>query len=229
MQRVVVVLVVAVCVCLAPGCGSALQAKARKVVGDPRATVVSTQKVRALNGAHLTVVVMKPGGSQGLGCLIAQSYVSGSTRAYRCPHSQDAYVLLGTTSHADMGEVGISRFQVAAIARAQATSPRFGVFPSVNQFTVRCTIPNPDLGAHKDTLPDAMCATVALPYGGHVRCVAFIEAWRPSAASKLHTRGWIVPFARDGDVRPTRLTPHPTPPWNGHQPNTCSEISRPGP
>src|SRR5690348_10606791 len=101
MQRVVVVFVVAVCVCLAPGCGSALQAKALKVVDDPRATVVSTQQVRALNGAHLTVVVMRPGGSQGLGCLIAESYVGGSTGAYRCPHSQDAYVLLGSASHAD--------------------------------------------------------------------------------------------------------------------------------
>ena len=226
MQRVAVVFLVAVCVCLAPGCGSALQAKARKIVDDPRATLVSTQQVRALNGAHLTVVVMKPGGSRGLGCGIAQSYVSGSTSSaqYRCPHSQDAYVLLGSASHADMGEVGISRFQVAAIARARATSPRFSVFPSVNQFTVRCTIPNPELGALRVTLPDAMCATVALPFGGHVRCVAFIEAWRPSATSELHTHGWIVRFGRGGHVQSTHPTAHPTPPWNGDQPNTCSEI-----
>jgi hypothetical protein len=123
-----------------------------------------------------------------------------------------------------MGDQGISRFQVAAIARARATSPRFGIFPSVNQFTVRCTIPNPNLSVSPDTVPRGMCATVALPFGGPVQCVAFIEAWRPSAASKLHTRGWIVTFSRNGHVQSTHLTAQPTPPWNGHQPNTCSQI-----
>jgi hypothetical protein len=123
-----------------------------------------------------------------------------------------------------MGDLGISRWQVAAIARARATSPRFSIFPSVNQFTVRCTIPNPNLGAGGDTLPGGMCATVALPFGGPVRCVAFIEAWRPDAVSKLQTHGWTVRFSRYGRVQSTSQTAHPTPPWNGHQPNTCSQI-----
>ena len=66
MQRVLGLFVLIVCAGLVAGCGgSALQAKARKVVADPHATVVSTQTVQALSGAHLAVVVMKPSGSRG--------------------------------------------------------------------------------------------------------------------------------------------------------------------
>lgn len=57
--------------------------------------VVSVQTVEALNGARLAVVVMKPGRSQGLGC---GSDLMGGT--YRCPRSNDAYVLLNPTTHA---------------------------------------------------------------------------------------------------------------------------------
>jgi hypothetical protein len=138
MQRVVGPLVLVVCACQLTGCGgSALQAKARKVVGDPHATVVSTQTVEELSGARLAVVVLKPGGSQGLGC--GNDLMGGP---YRCPHWNDAYVLLNPTTRADGGDSGISRFQLAAIARARATSRRFGIFPSVNQLTVRCAIPH---------------------------------------------------------------------------------------
>lgn len=198
---------------------SALEAKARKVVGDPHATVVSTETVGALGGGRLTIVVMKPGGSQGLGCAVALA--SDASSVSGCPRWSDAYVRFGATTHADVGDLGISRWQVAAIARARATNARFGVFPIVNQLTVRCrTTPPSEQGG---TVP-GVCATVALPFGGPVRCVAFIEAWRPSAASELRTRGWIVGFGRNGDVQSTHLTAHPIPPWNGHQPNTCSEI-----
>ena len=223
-MRSVVGLFLLVAACLVAGCGgSALQAKARKVVGDPQATVVSTETVDPLGGGRLAVVVMKPGGSQGLGCVIAQPYAAGSTNptAPRCPHWSDAYVRLGATTHADMGDLGISKWQVAAIAKARAANSRFGIFPIVNQLTVRCAITPPN--EQGGTLP-GMCNTLALPFEGPVRCVAFIEAWRPSAASKLQTRGWIVGFSRDGDVQSTRLTAHPIPPWNGHQPNTCAEI-----
>jgi hypothetical protein len=138
MQRVSSLFVLSVCACLVAGCGgSALQAKARKVVGDPHATVVSTETVDPLGGGRLTIVVMKPGGSQGLGCM--NNLMGGPTG---CPHWSDAYVLLNPTTHADGGELGISRFQVAAIARARATSPRFQMFPSVNQLAVRCAIPH---------------------------------------------------------------------------------------
>jgi len=115
MQRVVGLFALVVCACLVAGCGgSVLQAKARKVVADPHATVVSTQTVHALSGARLAVVVMKPGGSQGLGCL--NDLMGGPTR---CPRWSDAYALLNPTTHADGGGQGISRWQVAAIARAQ--------------------------------------------------------------------------------------------------------------
>lgn len=78
MQRVVGPLMLLICACLVAACGgSALQAKARKVVGDPHATVVSTQTVDPLGGGFLTLVVMKPGGSHGLGCVTALG--SGST------------------------------------------------------------------------------------------------------------------------------------------------------
>ncbi len=70
MQRVVGLFALSGCACLVSGCGgSSLEAKARKVVADPHATVVSTQTVKPLSGAPLSIVVMKPGGSQGLGCL----------------------------------------------------------------------------------------------------------------------------------------------------------------
>jgi hypothetical protein len=214
MQRAVVLLVLVVSACLGAGCGgSALQAKARKVVGDPHATVVSTQTVEALSGARLAVVVMKPGGAQGLGC----GNVGGP---YRCPHSNDAYALLNPTTHADGGDLGISRFQVAAIARARATSPRFQMFPSVNQLAVRCAIPHASPSG--GTLSGA-CLTTALPFGKPVRCVAFSEAWRPSAGSKLRTRGWVVTFSGGGQIQSTRAAAHP-PQRDGHQPNTCSAI-----
>jgi hypothetical protein len=219
MQRVLALLALVVCAFLVTGCGgSALQAKARKVVGDPHATVVNTETVDPLGGGRLAVVVMKPGGSQGLGCLDIREGPG------RCPLWSDAYVRLGATTHADMGDLGISRWQVAAIARARATNSRFGIFPIVNQLTVRCAIPNPNLSVTPDTLAGGMCATIALPFGRPVQCVGFIEAWRPSAAGKLHTRGWIVRFSRDGHVQSTQLKAHPIPPWNGHQPNTCSEV-----
>ena len=217
MQRAVGVLGLVLCGCLVAGCGgSALEAKARKVVADPRASLVSTQTVQALNGAHLAVVVMRPGGSQGLGCV--NDLMGGP---YRCPRSSDAYVLLNPTTHADGGEVGISRFQVAAIARARATRPRFAMFPSVVQLTVRCAVPHASPAG--GTLR-GMCGTTALPFGKPVRCVAFSEAWRPRAASRLRIRGWVVTFGRDGQVQSIQAAAHPPQRWTGHQPDTCSEI-----
>jgi hypothetical protein len=139
---------------------------------------------------------------------------------YRCPHWNDAYVLLNPTTHADGGDLGISRFQVAAIARARATSPRFQMFPGVNQLAVRCAIPraSPSGGHVGWCVPDHHLA-VREP----VQCVAFSEAWWPSAGSKLSTRGWVVTFSPDGQVRSTRAAAHP-PRRDGHQPNTCSQI-----
>ena len=206
MQRVVGPLVLVVGACLLAGCGgSALQAKARKVVGDPHATVISTQAVQALSGARLAVVVLKPGGSQGLGC--GNGLMGGP---YRCPHSNDAYVLLNPTTHADGGDSGISRFQVAAIARARATSRRFEIFPSVNQLTVRCSIPH---ASPSGSTLRGMCATVAMPFGRPVRCVAFAEGWRPTAKSRLNTAAWVVRFSRDGRVQSTSTEAHPPQPW----------------
>lgn len=228
MQRAIGISALVVCAFLLAGCGSSLEAKARKVVGDPHATVVSTETVRALNGDPVTVVVMKPSGTTGLGCLEAQvggpvSQTVTSSLVPGCPRSSDAYVELWGTKLADYGDLGISRFQVAGIAKAQATSPRYQIFPSVNQITVRCAIPNESLGAAGTTLRGA-CATIALPFGKPVRCVAFIEAWRPSAESKLSARGWVVTFSPGGHVQSTHVTDHPALPWDGHQPNTCSAI-----
>ena len=226
MKRAVGLLTLVGCACLVAGCGgSAFQAKARKVVGDPHATVVSTQTVQPLGGARLVVVVMKPGGSTGLGC--ATAFAAGpvsqtvtSSLAPGCPRWSDAYVLMNPTTHAAGSDLGISRFQVAAIAKARATSPRFQMFPSVNQLAVRCAIPHASpLGG---TLSGA-CLTTALPWGSPVRCVAFSEAWRPSAASKLRTRGWVLTFSRGGKVESTRAAAHP-PQRDGKQPKTCSAI-----
>jgi hypothetical protein len=223
MQRLVGVLVLASCACVAAGCGgSALQAKARKIVGDPHATVVGTQNVQALSGAHLTVVVMK-GGSQGLGCGYALPYPGGGTTqpAYRCPHSSDAFVLLNPTSYADGGELEITQAQVAAIAKARATSRRFRMFPDVIELTVRCTIPH--ASSSGGPLP-GMCATTAIPFGGRVRCVAFSEGWQRTASGKLRTAGWVVTFSGDGHVQSIRAAAHPPQRWSGHEPNTCSAI-----
>lgn len=206
MHRVLGLLGLIACACLVAGCGgSSLQAKARKVVGDPRATVISTQTVEPLNGERLAVVVLKPGGSQGLGCL--DSLMGGP---YRCPRSDDAYVRLGATNHADMGDQGISRWQVAAIARARATSPRFRIFPIVNQLTVRCAIPHASPSG--GTLA-GMCATIAMPFGKPVQCVTFTEGWRPTATSKLQTAAWVVKFNRPGHVQSTSREAHPPQPW----------------
>jgi hypothetical protein len=146
MQRVAALSGLIVCACLVAGCGgSALQEKARKVVGDPQATVVSTQTVDPLGGGRVLVVVMRPGGSQGLGCAIAASYLLAGSRdslASGCPRWSDAYLLMNPTTHAAGIDLGISKWQVAAIAKARATSPRFQMFPSVNQLAVRCPIPH---------------------------------------------------------------------------------------
>ena len=220
MPRALGLSILILCACLVAGCGgSALDAKARKVVGDPHATVVSTETVDPLGGGRVTVVVMKPGGSQGLGCV--NDLMGGPTR---CPHWSDAYVRLGATTHADMGDVGISKYQVAAIARARAASPRFQMFPSVNQLTVRCRVPNPNNGAVGYELP-GICATIALPFGKPVRCIAFTMGWRPSSGAKMHTAAWIVRFDRHGHIQSTRKAADPPQPWDGHQPNTCSEIT----
>lgn len=219
MQRVFGLFAVIVCACLVAGCGgSALQAKARKVVGDPHATIVSIETVDPLGGGRLAVVVLKPGGSQGLGCV--NDLMGGPTL---CPQWSDAYVRLGATTHADMGDLGISKWQVAAIARARATNPRFGIFPIVNQLTVRCAVPPPTLGVASASLR-GICATMALPFEGPVRCVAFIMGWRPSAGGKMNTAAWVVKFGRNGHIQSTREVADPPPPWNGHQPQTCSEV-----
>jgi hypothetical protein len=221
MQRVVGLIALIICACLLAGCGgSSLQAKARKVVGDPHATVVSTETVDPLGGGRLAVVVMKPGGSQGLGC--GNNLMGGPTR---CPHWSDAYVRLGATTHADMGDLGISKWQVAAIARARATDFRFAVFPIVNQLTVRCGVGIPHLtpSGHGGQIR-GMCATIALPFGGPVLCVAFITGWRPTAGDKMKTAAWVVRFDRNGRIKSTCKVADPPPPWNGHQPQTCSEI-----
>jgi len=224
MQRVAALSGLIMCACLVAGCGgSALQAKARKVVGDPQATVVSTQTVDPLGGGRVVIVVVRPGGSQGLGCAIAASYLlvgSSDSLASGCPRWSDAYVLMNPTTHAAGIDLGISKWQVAAIARARATSPRFQMFPSVNQLAVRCPIPHASPSG--GTLSGA-CLTTALPWGSPVHCVAFSEAWRPSAESKLSTRGWIVTFSQSGQVQSTRAATHP-PQRDGPQPNTCSAI-----
>lgn len=213
MQRLVGLSVLVVCACLVAGCGgSSLEAKARKVVADPHATVVSTETVDPLGGGRLAIVVLKPGGSQGLGCL--NDLMTGPTR---CPHWSDAYVELGARTHADMGDSGISKWQVAAIARARATSPRFQMFPIVNQLTVRCAIRH--AGPAGRTLP-GMCATIANPFEGPVRCVTFTEGWRPTAESKLHTAAWVLRFDRNGHVQSTSAEAHPPQPW-AHGDRSC--------
>ena len=228
MQRVIGLFALVVCACLVAGCGGAsLQDKARKVVGDPHATVVSTERVQGLNGDPVTVVVMRPGGSTGLGCLHAG--VGGgptvtSPLVPGCPHSSDAYVELWGGKLADYGDIGISRFQVAAIARARATDSRFGIFPIVNQLTVRCAIPAPPIGPVSGSL-SGICATTALPFGKPVRCVAFTEGWRPSAGRKMNMAAWVVRFGRNGRIQSTRKVEDPRPPWSGHQPRTCSELT----
>ena len=225
MQRVVGPSVLLLCTCLVAGCGgSALQAKARKVVGDPQAAVVSTQTVDPLGGGLLTLVVMKPGGSEGLGCATALG--SGSRSPSGCPRWSDAYVMLGAKTHANMGDFGISKWQVAAIAKARAEHPQFGIFPSVNQLTVRCKVPNleANFGGVGSKLP-GICNTMALPFGAPVRCVALIMGWRPSAGAKLHTAAWVMSFDGHGHIESTRNVSDPPPPWNGHQPRTCSEIN----
>lgn len=201
---------------LVAGCGgSALQAKAQKVVGDPHATVVSTETVQGLNGQPLTVVVMKPSGSTGLGCAQAQvselvsQTVTGSL-VPGCPRSSDAFVELWGSKLADGGDIGISRFQVAAIAKARSLSPRFQKFPPVNQLNVRCAIAP---ARAQGPTQSGMCATIAEPFGKPVRCVAFSEAWRARPASKLSTRGWVVTFSRGGQVQSTYSTAYPPQPW----------------
>jgi hypothetical protein len=227
MQRVVGVSALAFGACLLAGCGgTSLQAKADKVVGDPHAMIVSTETVRTLSGARLTVVVLKPSGSTGLGCIEAVGagpvgQTVPSSLVPGCPPADDAYVLLNPTTHADGGDMGISRFQVAAIAKARRLSPRFRPFPAVNQLTVRCAVPNQ--GAPGGVLP-GMCATIALPFGKPVRCVAFSEAFRLDAFTKLIKAGWVVKFSRDGHFQSIRRTARPPQPWSGHQPNTCSEM-----
>jgi hypothetical protein len=128
-------------------------------------------------------------------------------------------VLLNPTTHADGGDQGISEWQVAAIAKARATSPRFAIFPSVNQLTVRCAIPNPNFGAVGSTVR-GMCATIANPFGKPVRCVTFTEGWRQTAKSKLQTAAWVVRFNRDGRVQSTSTEAHPPQPW-AHGDRTC--------
>ncbi len=216
MQRVVGLFALVGCACLVAGCGgSALDAKARKIVGDPHATVISTQTVDPLGGRRLAIVVMKPGGSQGLGCV--NDLMPGPTR---CPRWSDAYVLMNPTAHADGGELGISKWQVAAIARARATNRRFQIFPSVNQLAVRCAIPH---ARPSGATVSGACLTTALPFGKPVECVAFSEAWRPTAADKLRTRGWVVTLSRNGQVQSTRPAAHP-PQRDGQHPKTCSAI-----
>lgn len=117
---------------------------------------------------------------------------------------------LGAKTHADMGDLGISKWQVAAIAKARATSPRFQMFPIVNQLTIRCSIPN--VGRSGGTLP-GMCATVAQPYGKPVGCIAFTEGWRPTAKSTLHTAAWVVRFSREGRVQSTSVKARAPQPW----------------
>jgi|SRR5579884_511324 len=221
MQRSVGLFALTVCACLVAGCGSALQAKARKVVGDPHATVVSTQTVDPLGGGPLTVVVMKPGGTQGLGCI--EALVSGGSNS-GCPGWSDAYVLLNPKTHAAGIDQGISTWQVAAIAKARATNPRLGIFPIVNQLTVRCATTHLNLGWPPGMMVHGMCNTMALPFGGPVRCVAFIMGWRPGAGAKMKTAAVVARFDRTGHIRSTHLVASPPPPWNGHRAGTCSQI-----
>jgi hypothetical protein len=108
--------------------------------------------------------VLKPGGSQGLGC---GNDLMGCP--YRCPRSSDAYVRLDAKTHADGGDLGISKFQVAAIARARAASPRFQMFPIVNQLTVRCVVFTEGWRPSADSMVRTRAWTVRFSRDGHVR------------------------------------------------------------
>jgi hypothetical protein len=220
MQRVGGLLALVACACLVAGCGgAALEAKARKVAGDPHAVVLHTETVRTLNGLPMTLVLLKPSGSTGLGCIEALSY-TGSSLTPGCPRTSYEAVGLNPTTHAYAGDWEIDKAVLAAIDRAKATSPRFKVFPDIDQLTIRCTIPGVSA---RHTLPGMCAITVLLPRK-HVGCVAFSEAWRARPASKLSIRGWIVRLDRTGHVQSTRMTAHPPQPWSGHRPNTCSRL-----
>ena len=214
MQRVLGTLVLVACACLVGG--SALDAKARKVAGDPHAVVLHTETVRTLNGLPLTLVLLKPGGKNGLGCVDAQS-LSGGSLIPGCPRSTYEAVGLNPTTHTYAGDWEIDKAALTAIDRAKATSPRFKIFPGVDQVTIRCAIPGV---SPADALPGMCAITVLLPRE-HVGCVAFSEAWRVSPASRLRTRGWVVRLDRNGHVESTVVTAHPPQPWAGRNPRTC--------
>lgn len=217
MQRLIVLVA---CACLVAGCGgSALDAKARNVAGDPHAVVLHTETVRTLNGLPMTLVLLNPSGSTGLGCVEAQRYTDGSLTP-GCPRSSYEAVGLNPTTHAYAGDWEIDKAVLAAIDRAKATSARFKIFADVDQLTTRCTIPGV---SSRDTLPGMCAITVLLPRG-QVGCVAFSEAWRVRPASKLRTRGWLVTLDQTGHVQSTRATAHPPQPWAGYRPNTCSKF-----
>lgn len=124
MQRIAGLFVVVSCACVVAGCGggASLQAKARRFLHDPGATVTRGGTFRIEDGTRWTMTLVKGTRPLRLRC------VTPGLVQPPCPRSRYALLGFSAVTHALGLYWNTSRARVAAIANARRASPRLGIF-----------------------------------------------------------------------------------------------------
>jgi hypothetical protein len=193
MHRVLGVFVLAACACVVTGCGggSSLQAKARKFLHDPAATVTRAETLRMEDGTRWTITLVKGSRPHRLGC------VTPGLVQPPCPRSRYALLGFSATTHALGLYWNTSAAQVAAIAVARRTSPRLRIFPDLAPLTVRCAIPR---GGPPGRTVAGYCSTDAVTNGQLIR-VNLTAGWPLHPKTHGSVAEWIVMVTRHGRIQ----------------------------
>jgi hypothetical protein len=213
MHRVVGVLALALCACLAAGCGGlsprqAARIDAKLLFDDPHPRVLDVEIVRMLSGSREAWITMQ-------GHFKGQVFVSPCSGAH-CPAVR--YVALNLLLPPRAGHFAgfmvPTPSMVTAVARAKHASPLFKIFSDLGPEAIRCDIPRG--GPSPGTIVGA-CDTKTDPTpSNHVRRVEFIENWPIFRTNRYggtwghkYSARWIVTFSRDGGVVSIRVEGHP--------------------
>lgn len=197
MQRIVGLSALLLCASLTTGCGgSSLQAKARRFLHDPQATITRSETVQIYDGTQLTTPVRWTM-TLVKGSRILRVPCAEVKPGHACPRSRYALLGFSPTTHALVLYWSISPAQIAAVARAREASPTLRIFPDLVPSPVRCSIPRRGSPGGSVT---AACLTEAGPQG-HLMRVDFSADPVTNGTFAGSAAEWIVMVGRDGHIQ----------------------------
>lgn len=210
MHRLIGVVVLFFCACVAAGCGGASLTKvaredSKSLLGEPHPQILRAETVRIVDGEREAVVQM-----HGRFTIIPDCPALAAPAKNRCHTLHPHYVVLSFSlphPKSAQGYATTSSSQIAAIARARNAQPQLAIFPDFANEIVRCDIPS---GGLPGGTIAGTCVTYALPD----RQVELVEHWPQSRPSGSRNKaGWIVSLGGDGRVRSISVIGQPPQLW----------------